>query len=217
MAIVNFGSGKKISPKEMSAYIMKRRGISRAEFGREYDKYRNRVRNYEIASGRAEARFVTDPATGERSIEVRHVRGEKPLDPLETMYLQERARAKYGADYAPSQMYREIEATPSTSTGAVRRRAAEAAEAAEAGKEPRRVFGKKYEAQQRERILRDFKGLIEKSPDAAKIAEDAKSPAELSRGLREYARELHEKQENLRRKYRRENPDVPYDIDPGTP
>ena len=100
MAIVNLRTGKTLSAKEIKAAVMKTKGWTSSEYQREYDKLRNRTRNYEQITGRASG-----------SIKVN-----------ELLYTQAKAEARYGAAYRPSRQLQAIQATPSTGTAVVRQK-----------------------------------------------------------------------------------------------
>lgn len=101
MPIVNFRTKRPLSAREIKSEIMRLRGWSAEEYNREYDKLRNRVRNYETATGQARG-----------SIKVN-----------ELLYTTTRARGKYGAGYAPKRLAEAVMLTPSTAPAAFREQA----------------------------------------------------------------------------------------------
>lgn len=97
MAIMD-KTGKVLTNKQIKAEIMSARGWTSEQYSREYDKFRNRYKNYEIVTGDK----ISRPAN-------------------ELLFLKTKAETARGANYRPSQLIQAIESTPSTSTGRVSR------------------------------------------------------------------------------------------------
>lgn len=100
MAIVDIKSGKQLSSREIKAAVMKAKGWTSAEYQKEYDKLRNKTRNYEQITGLQSG-----------SIKVN-----------ELLYTQTKSQQRYGASYRPSRQLQAIQATPSTGTAVVRQK-----------------------------------------------------------------------------------------------
>jgi hypothetical protein len=91
-------SGRVLTNKQIKAEIMSARGWTSEQYTKEYDKFRNRYKNYE------------------------RVTGDKINRPVnELLFLKTKSETGRGASYRPSQLIQAIEATPSTSTGRVSR------------------------------------------------------------------------------------------------
>lgn len=100
MAIVNFRTGEVLSDRQIKSAIMSANGWTSAQYQKEYDKLRNRVRNYEQTTGTA--------STGKIKVN-------------ELLYQTSKAQKRYGGAYKPSKLVQGILATPSTGTGVVQR------------------------------------------------------------------------------------------------
>ena len=94
MAIMNLRTKKIMSAKEIKSYVMKANDWTTAQYNKEYDKLRNRVRAYEKATGRTEKIAVN-----------------------ELLYTTMRARQRYGDNYRESRLLYNIMQTPSVSSG----------------------------------------------------------------------------------------------------
>lgn len=94
MAIMNLRTKKIMSAKEIKSYVMKANNWTTAQYNKEYDKLRNRVRAYEKATGRTEKIAVN-----------------------ELLYTTTRARQRYGDNYRESRLLDNIMQTPSISSG----------------------------------------------------------------------------------------------------
>lgn len=94
MAIMNLRTKKIMSAKEIKSYVMKANDWTTAQYNKEYDKMRNRVRAYEKATGR-----------------------EGKIKVNELLYTTTRAQQRYGRDYKESRLIRDIMQTPSVSSG----------------------------------------------------------------------------------------------------
>ena len=94
MAIMNLRTKKIMSAKEIKSYVMKANDWTTAQYNKEYDKLRNRVRAYEKATGR-----------------------EEKIKVNELLYTTTRAQQRYGREYKESRLVRDIMQTPSVSSG----------------------------------------------------------------------------------------------------
>ncbi|MCQ2398883.1 MAG: hypothetical protein MJ072_00050 [Clostridia bacterium] len=92
--LINYKTGKKMTDKEIKADIMATTGWTSAEYQKNYDVFRNKVRTYE-----------------------RNFAPGKKYKVNELLYEIERSKAKWGKGYKPSSLVRAIMATPSQSTG----------------------------------------------------------------------------------------------------
>ena len=104
MAIMNLRTKKIMSAKEIKSYVMKANDWTTAQYNKEYDKLRNRVRAYEKATGR----------TGKIAVN-------------ELLYTTTRARQRYGDNYRESRLLANIMQTPGVSSGRTLSKRAETA------------------------------------------------------------------------------------------
>ena len=137
MAIIR--RGKRLSAREQKAQTMAWTGWSSDQYQREYDRLRNRARNYERVTGAAR------------------------IDVADVLAREARRRyyAERGADIQPTALYRAIMSAPSSSTGRPVSNAAtrriDAARGAQARVEFRGVIDKsKY----KDRIAEDVAALV---------------------------------------------------------
>lgn len=173
-------NGKPITAKQRKAYIMRVQGYKTTkEYEKAYDIFRNRVKNYEAVTGK-----------------------KLQYSPADLLYLQSRSMTKYGAEYRQSELLKAIEATPSTSTGIVKKKGI--SEVAE-----ERLYKTRLKA---------FSSLIKKSKEAQKIMrQQGLSAKQQYEQIERYADTLHEWQKNAAGKYAKKNKDVPFGYTPGTP
>lgn len=99
MAIVNMRTGATLTNKQIKSAIQRATGWSDTQYKKEYDVLRNKLRNYEQATGQAGA-FKAN----------------------ELLYREQLSKKKYGAAYRPSALLESVRATPSTGTGIVKAR-----------------------------------------------------------------------------------------------
>lgn len=99
--------GKTLTARQQKAYVQSITGWTTAQYNKEYDKLRNRVRNYERATGAPKGRYnVAD-------LLARNARGE---------YFAKRE----GRTYTPTNLFQAVQAAPTVSTGAKLSEAAQA-------------------------------------------------------------------------------------------
>lgn len=101
MPIVNFRTGRTLTARQVRQEIMRMRGWTSKEYERNYDRLRNRARNYEQITG---------------------ARVENVAELLYNATVAEQRGYKSG--YAPLRQYRAVMATTSASTGAFARQVA---------------------------------------------------------------------------------------------
>ena len=224
MAIVDIKSGKTLSAKEIKAAVMKAKGWTSAEYQREYDKLRNRTRNYEQITGRASG-----------SIKVN-----------ELLYTQTKAQARYGAAYRPSRQLQAIQATPSTGTAVVRQKGVSARvistqerilKAQFAGFTQKSTEGARvlqlYEMHKAgtldaeiDRVATEFEEAIDAGEydlaeqlraELRELSSAPKDVAGLRRALDSAAKSLKQYQKTKRDEWVRRNPDAPASYAVGTP
>ena len=99
MAIIRYKTGEILTPKQVKAEIQAIKGWTTAQYQREYDKFRNKVRNYETLSGVEKGKYKVQ----------------------ELLYEKTKAEKRYGANYKPSGLLAAINRTSSSSPGRVKR------------------------------------------------------------------------------------------------
>ncbi|MCI6183600.1 MAG: hypothetical protein MR643_04820 [Clostridiales bacterium] len=99
MAIIRYKTGEVLTPKQVKAEIQAIKGWTTAQYQREYDKFRNKVRNYETVSGVEKGKYKVQ----------------------ELFYEKTKAEKRYGANYKPSGLLAAINRTSSSSPGRVKR------------------------------------------------------------------------------------------------
>jgi len=154
----------KVSAREQKAYIMKHKGISSAEYKKQYDIFKNKLRAYE-AYQRA------------HGVEV------KKQSASELLYKHERAKAREGADYTPTLEWKRINRFTSISSGRKGQEALKSSRYMEARTQ-------EYEAT----TMKYFKDFIKKNDGAQKIFQSIDDPVKREKALAEYANFLKEKQ-----------------------
>lgn len=176
MAIINYRTGKTLTARQMKAYVMQQRGITSDEYNKLYDQTRNRVRNYETITGQKLSFKVN-----------------------ELIYQQTKSEARYGADYSPSLLIRNIMDTTSASPSRIKRQDDGALQGVSAAQSERL----------REDILSDFSGLIKNYAPAAQFvkANPNATPEELLKGLTDIARDLAGYKQNQAGKWNKEHGD----------
>lgn len=226
MAIIDLtkkGKNKTLSAKEIKARTMKATGWTSEQYQREYDKLRNKVRNYERAVGES-----------------------KKIAVNELLYTTQASQKKYGAAYKPSRLVRAILATPSTGTGVVQRQGVSARTEKRlerqimgefAGFTSKTTEGARikelYERQKGGQLAGEIAMLKEElaqaveagEPDlAAQLAQEIrglesapKNIAELKKQLTSAAKSLKEYKKTKQGEWRRQNPNSPYDYAVGSP
>lgn len=158
MPIIRYQTGEILTPKMVKAEIQAIKGWTTQQYQREYDKFRNKVRNYETITGQK----------GKYNVQ-------------ELLYERTRAQKKYGANYRPSKLLREIDKTTSASPGRVKR----TEEGAVKG------VSKKSISAQLDRIKGDFKGLIDSDFEGvADKIKDVDDPAQVLDILKSAADDL---------------------------
>lgn len=95
MALVDLNKGGLLSKKEIKARTLAVTGWTTEQYNKEYDKLRNRVRNYERATGKQRGTYAVN----------------------ELLYKEQAAKKKYGGEYRPSALLRDIRESTSYSTG----------------------------------------------------------------------------------------------------
>lgn len=99
MAIIRYKTGEILTPKQVKAEIQAIKGWTTAQYQREYDKFRNKVRNYETLSGVEKGKYKVQ----------------------DLFYEKTKAEKRYGANYRPSNLLAAINRTSSSSPGRVKR------------------------------------------------------------------------------------------------
>lgn len=99
MAIIRYKTGEILTSKQVKAEIQAIKGWTTAQYQREYDKFRNKVRNYETISGVEKGKYKVQ----------------------ELLYEKTKAEKRYGANYKPSGLLAAINRTSSSSPGRVKR------------------------------------------------------------------------------------------------
>lgn len=99
MPIIRYQTGEVLTPKKVKAEIQAIKGWTTQQYQREYDKFRNKVRNYETLSGVEKGKYNVQ----------------------DLFYEKTKAEKRYGANYRPSTLLAAINRTSSTSTGRVKR------------------------------------------------------------------------------------------------
>lgn len=93
-----FRGNKELTASEVKSFIMQQRGWTSAEYQKEYDKLRNRVRNFESYQ---RAQGISVPKQNVSAI----------------LYREAKAMKTYGARYTPSQEIERLRSFTSVSTG----------------------------------------------------------------------------------------------------
>lgn len=226
MAIVDLskkGKNKTLTAKEIKERTLKATGWTSEQYQREYDKLRNKVRNYERAVGES-----------------------KKIAVNELLYTTQASQKKYGEAYKPSRLVRAILATPSTGTGVVQRQGVSARTQRTlerqimgefAGFTSKTTEGARikelYERQKGGQLAGEIAMLREKLSQALEagepeLAEDLanqirelesapKNIAELKKQLTSAAKSLKEYKKNKLGEWRKAHPDSPYDYAVGSP
>ena len=99
MAIIRYKTGEILTPKQVKAEIQAIKGWTTAQYQREYDKFRNKVRNYETLSGVEKGKYKVQ----------------------DLFYEKTKSEKRYGANYKPSGLLAAITRTSSSSPGRVKR------------------------------------------------------------------------------------------------
>ena len=99
MAIIRYKTGEVLTPKQVKAEIQSMKGWTTAQYQKEYDKFRNKVRNYETLSGVEKGKYKVQ----------------------DLFYEKTKAEKRYGANYRPSNLIAAINRTSSSSPGRVKR------------------------------------------------------------------------------------------------
>lgn len=223
MAIIDFKTNKPMTAREIKKRVMSATGWTSEQYQKQYDILRNKTRNYERATG-----------------------SKTQIKVNELLYQQTHAQKKYGAAYKPSRLVRAIMATPSASTGTVRRKGVSRATEERLEREILGEFGefvkKSTEGRRIVELYKDAKSgrldakiarLQEEYDEAIEsgefdLAEQLKDEirelrgaprniADLKRQLGSAAKSLREYQKNKRGEWRRKNPDALADYIVGTP
>ena len=92
-----------MTQREVKQYIMRVNGWNETQYRKQYDIFKNKLRAYEAIQ--AQSKPV------------------KPQSVVDVLYREAKAKARYGADYTPSQKMREIQATKAYSISKGRRMA----------------------------------------------------------------------------------------------
>lgn len=143
---------------------MKQKGISSAEYKKQYDIFKNKLRAYE-AYQRAHGVDV------------------KKQSASELLYKHERAKAREGADYTPTLEWKRINRFTSVSSGRKGQEALKSSRYMEARTQ-------EYEAT----TMKYFKDFIMKNDGAQKIFQSVDDPVKREKALAEYANRINAKQ-----------------------
>lgn len=166
MAIVDYKTGKIKTTRQLKAEVLKATSWTSKQYENEYDKFRNKLRAYESVSGLPKQKAN------------------------ELFYEQQKAKAKFGTHYRPSQLFRNIELMPSQSSG----------------KSKVSGVSKEIERTLKQKVLADFKPLLKKSEEAKAVLKEWKnsqrrkdvskhqSVKDLLQGLSKVADDLHASQ-----------------------
>lgn len=92
------GVKRKLSNKEIKAFIMKERGWTTEQYNKEYDKLRNKLRTYEAYEAQSDVNVTKQ-------------------SPAHILYYEAKAMKRRGANYQRSIALERINAFPSLSTG----------------------------------------------------------------------------------------------------
>lgn len=164
---VEKGVRRELSAREVKQTVMKLRGWTSKQYENEYDKLRNRLRGYE-------------------AFKISQGEEVKPQSPATILYHQSRAmhRAELsGEEYIPSLEMQRLQSFSSRSTGGLKNLS------------QRQID--RYSARYEQTTLRQFGKLIESSPIAAEIVKRIKNPVQREKALKDFADELHLKQDEL--------------------
>lgn len=151
-----------LSDREVKAYIMEQRGWTSEQYSKEYDKLRNRVKNYEAFQ---RAHGVSPKTQSARDI----------------LYKETKAMARHGADYKPTEQLQRLKSFPSYSTGKAFKKVL--------ASEAKNV---RLAAQYKEAVLKRFDRFISQNPMAKKISEEISDPVKMEQALTDFANKLHE-------------------------
>lgn len=99
MPIIRYQTGEVLTPKKVKAEIQAIKGWTTQQYQREYDKFRNKVRNYETLSGVEKGKYKVQ----------------------DLFYEKTKAEKRYGANYRPSNLLAAINRTSSSSPGRIKR------------------------------------------------------------------------------------------------
>lgn len=157
------GGRVEMTSHEVKSYIMKQNGWTSAQYKKQYDIFKNKLRayeNYERAHGQATPR----------------------QSPAQLLYKEARAKAREGADYAPSLKMKRIRSFTSVSSGQAGQRALQ-------GKRYMERRAKLYE----ETTTKQFEGFMKSNAKAKEIAEKIKDPVKREKALADYANKVNAK------------------------
>ena len=152
---------KELTPKEQKTQVLKWTGWTTEQYNKEYDKLRNRVRAFERATGKA--------------------KGEINVADLLAKDARSQYYARYyGKAYTPTNLYQEVSATPSISSG----------------KQLSRKTAERVRATAKTRLSNQFHGLLNNSKYSQQIQQEVQSmgglenisPADYEKLLRKYGR-----------------------------
>lgn len=159
MAVYKIVKGQRVqlTAREQKAYVMKQKGISSAEYKKQYDIFKNKLRAYE-AYQRAHGVDV------------------KKQSASELIYKHERAKAREGAEFTPSLEWQRINRFTSVSSGRKGQEALKGSRYMEARRQ-------EYEAT----TMAYFKDFIKNNDGAQKIYQSVGDPVKREKALAEYA------------------------------
>lgn len=190
--LVNYRTGEVITPKQAKAYVMQARGWTTEQYNKEYDKLRNKARNYETATGKPRGEIrVNELLYSETKVWARQ---GKPRDasgeatPQLSLFRTVDAQTSAGtAQFARLTAKAQSGATLTAREAGTLERANERAKQAILKQyAPLRYGGKDFAATGKRREN------YETGADIEKIIEESKTPQELSERLNAYAKALHE-------------------------
>lgn len=190
--LVNYKTGEVITPKQAKAYVMAARGWTTEQYNKEYDKLRNKARNYETATGkpRGEIRvnelLYSETKVWARQGKPRDASGEATpqLSLFKTVDAQTSAgTAQFARLTAKAQSGAQLTARE---TGTLERANERAKQAILKQYETLRYGGKDFAKAGRTREN------YQVGADIEKIISESKTPQELSERLNAYAKALHE-------------------------
>lgn len=171
-----------VTAKEAKAYIMKQRGWTAEQYKKQYDIFKNKLRNYE-------------------NFQRAHGEQVEAQSPTALLYKQARTMAREGKNYEKSFAMKRIESFTSVSSGTSKRQM-------EAYKEGKSIYysNKTYkeskvgEYSKKDKAYLDsvkqrFEGFINRHPKAQELVEKIKNPVKLERALSDFADAMHLKKD----------------------
>ena len=159
------GSGKKVTASQMKRVIMSANDWTEAQYRKQYDLFKNKLRAYE-------------------SFKRAHGADVAPQSPQEVLYRAAKAKKREGAEYKPSIEMRRIQSFSAVSITKGRKLA----------QDTESQYSKRRSAAYAASINAAFEGFIREVPKAREIVETIEDPIKREEALKALAKHIHAKQ-----------------------